>query len=460
MSNLQLDLPVDAAEELRTNLPAGLPLWRRSLAFGTGFGISIGTNSLEAAIVRARPWGPTLLATTTIKDFRSRPAADWGATLLRFLAVAKEPGLAATLLLPRSEVIVRTLHLPGVANRYLASAIELRIDTLHPWDDSDILWSWSRTDHDASKHLVQVGVVRKKLLDSYKELFFQAGVPLSAAAFSSTLIHAALRVWSEAPASVLCFTHDGGRTEVYGEGESRAVLSAEFNIARERAIMLARAELRMSSDRPALPLSEVLPVFPGTKLVGNPLAYAAAIAGSVPRVAAFANLLPANCRGSHDRLRHALPGTLGILVTLALVGVFLVFPAIERKRYRDRLEQEEHKLEPTVSRVVSLEQETRNDQTKALLLNEVRRRPQADLDVLNELTRLLPPPIWTSSIEIYPDSVVITGEADQAAPLLKILDASSQFQNSEFALPLTRGDQIEQFRIKTTRRGRAGRSTP
>jgi Tfp pilus assembly protein PilN len=147
-------------------------------------------------------------------------------------------------------------------------------------------------------------------------------------------------------------------------------------------------------------------------------------------------------------------------VTLALVGVFLVFPAIERKRYRDRLEQEEHKLEPTVSRVVSLEQETRNDQTKALLLNEVRRRPQADLDVLNELTRLLPPPIWTSSIEIYPDSVVITGEADQAAPLLKILDASSQFQNSEFALPLTRGDQIEQFRIKTTRRGRAGRSTP
>ena len=61
--------------------------------------------------------------------------------------------------------------------------------------------------------------------------------------------------------------------------------------------------------------------------------------------------------------------------------------------------------------------------------------PQADLDVLNELTRLLPPPVWTSAVEIYPDSVVISGEAEQAAPLLKVLDSSPLFQNSEFAFP-------------------------
>ncbi len=85
--------------------------------------------------------------------------------------------------------------------------------------------------------------------------------------------------------------------------------------------------------------------------------------------------------------------------------------------------------------------------------------PQADLEVLNELTRLLAPPVWTSAVEIYPDSVVISGEAEQAAPLLKVLDSSPLFQNSEFA-SMTRSAQIEQFRIKTMRRGRAGRTAP
>jgi hypothetical protein len=76
------------------------------------------------------------------------------------------------------------------------------------------------------------------------------------------------------------------------------------------------------------------------------------------------------------------------------------------------------------------------------------------------LTRLLPPPIWTNAVEIYPDYVVVSGEADQAAPLLKVLDSSPLFQNSEFALSVTRNGQAEQFRIKTTRRGRTGRATP
>jgi hypothetical protein len=73
---------------------------------------------------------------------------------------------------------------------------------------------------------------------------------------------------------------------------------------------------------------------------------------------------------------------------------------------------------------------------------------------------LLPPPVWTTSVEIYPDSVVIAGEAEQAAPLLKAIDASPLFEKSEFALSVTRSAQAEQFRIKTMRRGRAGRTTP
>ena len=99
-------------------VPTALPFWRRALAFGTGFGIAIGERNLEAAIVQSRPSGVTTIATTTIHDFRNRPAAEWGAELLRFLAATGETRLAATVLLPRDEVIVREvamhhLHLAG-----------------------------------------------------------------------------------------------------------------------------------------------------------------------------------------------------------------------------------------------------------------------------------------------------------------------------------------------------------
>jgi len=140
--------------------------------------------------------------------------------------------------------------------------------------------------------------------------------------------------------------------------------------------------------------------------------------------------------------------------------VFAIFPALEQRRYRGDLEREARRLEPAAARAQAIERKIDESRKRTALLDEVRRRPQDDLEVLSELTRLLPPPVWTNAIEIFPDSVVISGEADQAAPLLKVLDSSPMFQNSEFALALTRNAQTEQFRIKTMRRGRAGRTTP
>jgi Tfp pilus assembly protein PilN len=222
----------------------------------------------------------------------------------------------------------------------------------------------------------------------------------------------------------------------------------------------------MAPDHPARPLLDVLPVTPGPALPGGTalsrgaLACAAAIAGSTPRVASFANLLPPERRASHNRVQYLVPAILGILLALAALTLFVVFPAIEQKRYREDLSRAARQLEPAALRVQTIERKINDERNRIISLDEIRRRPQADLEVLSELSRLLPPQVWTNAIEIYPDSVVITGEADQAAPLVKLLDSSPLFQNSEFALSVTRTAQTEQFRIKTTRRGRAGRSTP
>jgi Tfp pilus assembly protein PilN len=204
----------------------------------------------------------------------------------------------------------------------------------------------------------------------------------------------------------------------------------------------------------------VLPFSADDRTAPSALAWAAAIAGSVPRVAKFANLLPPERRASHDRLQYVVPAVLGAILLIGLLAVFVIFPAVEQKRYREDLDRAARQLEPSVLRAQRLQKTAEADRQKIATLDQFRARPQADLDVLNELTRLLPPPVWTSAVEIYPDSVIITGEAEQAAPLLKILDSSPLFQNSEFALTVARSAQGEQFRIKAMRRGRIGRTTP
>jgi len=66
--------------------------------------------------------------------------------------------------------------------------------------------------------------------------------------------------------------------------------------------------------------------------------------------------------------------------------------------------------------------------------DDFRNRGRRDLDALNELTRLMAPPAWTNLIEMNRENVNITGEADQAAALLSLIDGSPCFQNSEFTM--------------------------
>lgn len=435
--------------------PHGMRSW---LIFGTGLGIAENSDSLDVVIARSRSANPQMLASTTIHNFRARPAAEWGRELMQFLAGAGEPHLAATITLPREEVIVRTVQLPGVADKEVAAAMELQLETLHPYGDEEVAWSWLRARHDT----VLVGIVRRAALDFRETLFAEAGVPVAAVTFSSAAIHAALRIWSAPPASILlCSTSAAGRTEVYGESEARAVYSAELASAPERVLAVARAELRLDPAALAQQLIEGLPApSPARVSEYSGVAWAAALAASAPFTTKLANFLPKERRAANARGQYLVTGVLAGFLVVGLLAAFVAFPAIERSNYLSSLNDEIRRLDPAARHAQNLEQRTGAARARVNMLDEIRRRPQTDLDVLAELTRLLPAQVWTNSIEIFPDSVVIAGEADQAAPLLKVLDSSPLFQNSEFALSVTRSSQLEQFRIKTMRRNRTGRMTP
>ena len=95
------------------------------------------------------------------------------------------------------------------------------------------------------------------------------------------------------------------------------------------------------------------------------------------------------------------------------------------------LNQQIAQLQPQAARSTAIDRRIAQAKARIDLLDRFRARTKDDIDIVNELTRLLPPPVWIASLEIHPDNVSITGEADSgraAAESARLLAAVSQFR--------------------------------
>ncbi|MCU1235709.1 MAG: Fimbrial assembly family protein, partial [Candidatus Solibacter sp.] len=164
--------------------------FRKLLAFGSGVGIEICASDLEVAATRVRPNGIQVLGRMTIENYAQRPAAEWGAEYARFLKLAGAERISATVLLPRREVIVRQIALPGVADKDIEGAIRFQLDSLHPYGDDEVVWGWSPLAYGS----VLVGIARREVVDRYVSLFAEADIAVASFTFSAAAVHAAIRL--------------------------------------------------------------------------------------------------------------------------------------------------------------------------------------------------------------------------------------------------------------------------
>jgi Tfp pilus assembly protein PilN len=425
---------------------------RKLVAFGSGVGIEIRNKELEVAVVRVRASRVEVLGRLSIAGYGERPAAEWGAEYSALLKTAGMAHLSATVLLPRRDVIVRQLAFPGVLAKDMESAIRFQLDSLHPYGDEEICWGWSPLAYG----WVMVGLARRSVVNRYVELFNAAGIAVSSFTFSAGAVHAAVRVSGTPSAEFVAFSQNAsGGVEIYGESAARPVFSAEFNLPPQRAAILGLSELRLPPETSPVPLEQALPkprVNPvENDLSRNAMPYAAALAGACPMLAPSANVLPPEHRRSSSRVVFVPTLVLAGLLLLVALGM-LFYSKYSEREYLAGLHAEMARVEPKAMRAAALDRETAHLRARAELLDQYRSRARQDLDALNELTQLVSPPAWTSNIDLTRDSARITGEAPQAAPLLKILDSSSLFRNSGFDQdqhsPSGTG---EVFQIHTTR---------
>jgi hypothetical protein len=421
---------------------------RKLLAFGSGAGIVIGSDDLELFAVRVRPAGPHFLACETLSGFRRRPAAEWGAEWTSFLAKAGLRHTSALVVLPREDVILRTLALPGVDEEDVPAAISFQLDSLHPYPEDEVYFDWQRISPAGD---FAIAIVTKAKVDEYAALLEEAGILASGFTVSGSSLYRAIRLYGSPPEGFLTAV---GPHEIYGESASKRLLSVSSDQPGPSSVAGALAELRLAPELEPVPPAQVLPLLRGTSEDFDPspwtLAYAASLVSAVPHLGAPLNLLPVARRTAHSRGRYIPTAVLAGLV--AITGLILLFQgAWYDRQYLALVQGEITRLDPVARKVEALDRQTSETAARARELDQFRLRTKADLDLLLELTRQLKPPAYLTGIEISRTSVGIAGEAEQAEGLLKILDSSPLIAASEFSMPITRSGNSETFRIRMAR---------
>ena len=339
-------------------------------------------------------------------------------------------------------MIVRPLTRAVVSDKDLDSAVRFQMDGLHPYNEDDVYSSYTRLP---GTPLVLVAVARRETVERYAAPFEEAGIKIGGFTCSAAAVYSALRLFGTTPAAELLALDDSnaGSLEFYGESPARPVFSASFDSDPERAATLAAAELRIAPETQPVALAELLGGAP-------PVAYAAALSSACPRLSLPLNLLPSERRQTGSALRW-VPSAAFAVIALALAGGLAMLPGYQKDRELRSLRAQIKDAQAQADRAGQIDKQVDTVRHRIQLLDDLRRHTKSDIDVLAELTHLLPPPTWLNGTEITPRQVVISGETNQAEPLLKVLDASPMFESSEFQQQPLRTAAGQMFRIKTNR---------
>jgi general secretion pathway protein L len=165
------------------------------------------------------------------------------------------------------------------------------------------------------------------------------------------------------------------------------------------------------------------------------------------------NLLAAERRSANagmGRIDRAL-----LFSGVALLLVALVSPFVLRHQSAARLEDELAQLRAEVREAETVRMELTERIERMRLIQSRNTAMPATLDILLELTRLIPDDAWAGQVAVKSGRVRLTGEASAASELLALLSNSAIFSDPKFEAPLTQNPRTgrERFVISLAIKG-------
>jgi Tfp pilus assembly protein PilN len=159
------------------------------------------------------------------------------------------------------------------------------------------------------------------------------------------------------------------------------------------------------------------------------------------------DLIPAGIKPR--RLTRHETMTVGVLAATVLLALgALLVPGWAEGRRLARVNAEITRIDPEVRAVERVARELERKRQLLTTVEQIGSGSIQPLPVLRELTDVIPNDAWVTYLALDPKGVELTGQAGAASTLIPLLENSPRLERVEFASPVTRGRDKEQFRIR------------
>jgi Tfp pilus assembly protein PilN len=172
-----------------------------------------------------------------------------------------------------------------------------------------------------------------------------------------------------------------------------------------------------------------------------------AVATASNRAIRSLDLIPAAIKPRRFTRQEMMTGG-ALAATLLLVLGALLVPGIVESRRLGRLNGEIGRIDPEVRAVEKVARELDHKRQLLSTVEKINASSLQPLPLLRELTEILPSDAWVTYLAFDSKGVELTGQAGAASNLIPLLENSPRLERVEFASPVTRGRDREQFRIR------------
>ncbi|MBI5674269.1 MAG: pilus assembly protein PilM [Nitrospirae bacterium] len=403
-----------------------------------------------------------------------------------------------TLSIPKLWAIIRSVELPSTVKENLSDAISYEMDRLTPFTSEEVFYDYKILRESDDKVYLLVMAVRTDTIKPYLAALDESGFSVSRVTINLAGMGVLCRyIYQESNTVFVEINRDGSEGALFIDGSLTALFSDAFSasplqveklkaydtadietLSKKIRALIDNAKGAEMTSQIVLHLKEKIPALKemleskigtpvkifgegdaptgfkttsaGLMISGNEISYAA-IGSAIQSLQHGAETPDMLKRGIRKKQRPPLALTVILLIVIAFMwALYTVAPiGIEEKRLEEISRQIEMRRDD-INKIEAMKKEAEGLVSEINFINGYKRDMPMTLDILKELTSLLPKTAWLTKAKIAGSSLEIGGYALSATELLPKLEASEYFSKVEFTSPTIRDQAMksDRFTIK------------
>ena len=429
----------------------------------TSIGIALDGEDMTLSSLQGNLSGGTFAQYMHVPDFQKRDIEELRQEVQLFLKNNLLGKDNIVIGIPRRDILLRYLDLPGEVSENLKQVIQYQVQSFEPTEEDSYYYDYTLLGRNPKNKRLSIllAMIHKNLLDDYLQKLFDLGIQ-PAAVTCSSLALANLFLQNRknlqdknyilahtTPSSLSLLLLQNG-VPVYsqettkeenqswkelilketGEAVSRNRLDAESAI--EQIVLAgdasepAYAELKVDFEE-CIRLKDTVPIKSNEStapyLEKAVSAIGLAFTGMTRHPTIKINLIPAAFRFKQSRWAYISAAVLGLIIIALLAGMFF-HRQIQSRTLVEELDREITSRKDLVDRVMELRKETESLAGEIDFIEKLYQKQDVNLEVLQELTQLLPMDTYLTNYQYRDGKITLIGYSDSASDLVLTLESS------------------------------------